>query len=222
MTDHKRPGSGGAAGPETSSAAAPAPPFGEKIGRAHLDPDAADPRDPLLVPFSKFADRANGLSVVDAWRRRPAKTFRRGWVSCRGGRESSREYSTTPNVLLVAGAAVGLGEDGLVRHIRPYHRLQGFAGFVMDHTDNNGAVRVVVKAAGITTLRIAGLQLGGEGKKVYVSDVNSFSLEASAGYLMGHVLHVQPDAPGWAQVAFSAFNVEASMSEAREISRRRR
>lgn len=204
MTKHTEPASKDTAGPETSP---PAPPIVERIGRAHLDPDVRTVAELGPIP--------RGLSAVDYARMRPAKSFTRSWVQTRLG--SQKEFAVQPETLLAQGAAVGLDGAGLCQHIRPGVPLK-FLGFVLDMTRSG---KVVVKTSGLVELRVAGLSRGDAGKKVYASDINSFSLDLAGGHLIGTVHVVQPDAVERGQVSFHSHDLPPLDAEPIIAQRRR-
>ena len=106
-----------------------------KIGEAlGLSPDEIFLKDPFLLPTRGLIPPL-GMSVED---------FRSGGRSPHSRTEEAgikKKYSTfkrDPEYLLSQGMAVGIsedGEDGLVRHLQPYHDNQNFLGFVLKNME---------------------------------------------------------------------------------------
>jgi len=118
------------------------------------------------------------------------------------------EAPVEPGALLAKGAAVGLCEDGKTRHIRPYHGQQQFLGFVQGWLMGD---RVRLRSRGAVALPIKDLRPGDEGRSVYISDVNTFTLEPNHTPV-GIVKSIESD--GLALVLFRQFNDDRPFKDA--------
>jgi hypothetical protein len=109
-----------------------------------------------------------------------------------------------PETVLCPGAAVGLCSDGRVRHVRPYHAPQQFAGF---HYRTVDPERILVQCRGNARLRIQGAETATVGMPVYAEDVDSFTVTPTSEHavLMGEIKVVEQGS-GFALVAFKGFD----------------
>lgn len=125
------------------------------------------------------------------------------------GREAGRHdlesklYHRDPNYLLCAGAAVGVCQDNILRHIQLeflQERGQKFVGFLLA---NQAPDRAVVLMRGQYHLLVQGLASAGQGTPVYSFGPNDFTTDAAIGGLeIGVIDYVWPDARHRASVLF--------------------
>jgi len=151
-----------------------------------------------------------GLTPVDVWKMNPGPDFARYFdISVK---KKMQIFPRAEGKLLCPGAAVGIDKEGIVQHIRPWNKIEGFLGFLQTNEDNG---RCVVHARGAIVLAIPELKQADVKRKVYVSDVNTFSLdppvmETDEGYEVGIVKGIEKEAegdnPGRAVVLFKRFD----------------
>jgi hypothetical protein len=102
--------------------------------------------------------------------------------------------------LLCRGAALGLCEDGRIRHFRAYYGRQRFTGF---HEKTIDTETILVRSRGSVELYVG--PDARPGATVYVHDVDDFSLsDTTGGCEIGIVLSLVPDRPGNAVVLFKS------------------
>ena len=107
-------------------------------------------------------------------------------------------------VILCPGAAAGLDRDGRVQHIRGYHELQGFVGFVVKTMERG---KTVIRCRGSVMLLIPGGDKREPGMPVYVVNPNEFTLKATTGgHAIGQILFVQPERLDLCCVVFKSFD----------------
>lgn len=158
--------------------------------------------DPLLRNVRPFPS-VPGLSAIDEARRTPGPQIRRTYITGHG-RDRQRDLQVERGVLLCPGAAVGIGSDGLTRHIRPWNKDLRFAGFVVAWRDEE---QVVVKTKGVAVLRIRNIELMCEGREVFATEPNEFILGPVPPDVLaakvGVLIHREGGSPDRCQVAFA-------------------
>lgn len=158
--------------------------------------------DRYLRLINDIPDPPPGLSKIDYARIRPGPNLSRGREV--GVREKQKEYKRDPEQLLCRGCAVGLCQDGLVRHLWPWYIPQQFVGFVLSNLDNN---KVLIMSRGAVFLTVPYCRIEDRARVVYAVNCNEFTLdEANALCNIGKIRFMQPDRSGWASVAFKAFD----------------
>jgi len=171
--------------------------IGEFLG---LKPDECFLFDPYLMCSLHIKDVSNsrrypsGLDLLPRSRDKKKGEARR------------QIFTRDPDYLLCRGAAVGLCNDGLVRHVLPENyekRSQRFTGFMLTNQYPN---RSVVVIEGAYMLQVIGLKGNDKGKPVYAVGPNQFSMDQSKGLKIGYVDFVQPDQRNQASVAFQSSN----------------
>jgi hypothetical protein len=109
-----------------------------------------------------------------------------------------------PDVLLAPGAAVGLCQDGHVKHVRPYNCPQRFVGF---HAVSINDETIQVHSAGTVRLFIHGAEHAKVGQSVFVEDADRFSIEPREGGLkIGIIRSREESHPGCFLVTFNDAN----------------
>jgi hypothetical protein len=144
-----------------------------------------------------YTHMPRGVPFYDFLPRVPAPCLTRRYTTAP---HETRIMDCEPGVILCAGAAVGLDRQGIVQHIRSYHDLQGFVGFV-EKTISRG--KVLIRTRGDVAVRISATAKPGD--KVFCANPDEFEL-TSEGYEVGRILFVQPERPDLCCVAFKAFN----------------
>lgn len=104
------------------------------------------------------------------------------------------EYPVIASDIIYEGAAVGLNGSG---YARPLVAGDTFIGIAIDKVDNSsgaaGDKQVLVKHFGIVELTLASAAADDEGKTVYASDDDTFTLTSSTNSRIG-VVHKVTDA----------------------------
>ena len=154
--------------------------------------------DPLLRHLENYSS-APGQSRMNVFRQTSQPSIPRDWVS--GCEQAMAIMTVKENCIQCTGAALGLGTDGLARHIRPNIPLQGFLGFCLSQREPD---RVPIKTRGRLQIRLPGVTLYSIGKQVFCSDVHDFNLEG-IGWECGIVSVLQPDRKDTCQIMFKSF-----------------
>jgi hypothetical protein len=157
-------------------------------------------RDRLVRNLNDYFP-APGMSALDRAMRSPGPYITRLYFSMDID-EKRRLTGPGNGELLCSGAALGLCDDGRVRHFRPYHGRQRFVGF---HEMVVDVDTILVRSRGSVEIYVG--PEARPGKTVYVHDVDDFSVKDSPGACgIGTVLSFVPDRPGNAIVVFKAFD----------------
>jgi len=129
------------------------------------------------------------------------------------GRERQRHdvesalYHRDPNYLLCAGAAVGICDDNILRHVQVEFvkdKRQRFCGFLLA---NQAPDRAVVLVHGQYHLLVQGLERAKKGTPVYCFGPNDFTTDAAIGGVeIGVIDYKWPDARHRASVRFRSYN----------------
>ena len=141
-----------------------------------------------------------GVAFYDYLPRIPTPCITRTWTTAE---HETRIMECEPGVILCAGAAVGLDRHGRVQHIRDYHELQGFVGF-LEKTVARGRVLVRVRGAIMVVITCGDKRLSGT--PVFAVNPDQFSLEPTEGHEIGRIDFVQPERPDLCCVAFRSFD----------------
>ena len=160
--------------------------------------DETIPRDHLMRHIDMFhAER--GLGPFDVYQRSQQPHIPRRYALIEGSK--MKRYLVPPGHLLCAGAAVARCEDGFVRHVRPFHNMQNFAGFVVGMEVGD---KVAVRSRGKVLLFIHGVNLNDVGRTVWALGPNEFTLsESKEGIPIGKVFQLESDKPGYCLVIFA-------------------
>ncbi|GBE37469.1 hypothetical protein BMS3Bbin08_00059 [bacterium BMS3Bbin08] len=163
-----------------------------------------DKRDKYLTLIKDVPSTPIGLSLLDRFRMMPGRGSP-SLVRTKGLSLESRyqHFNRDAKEYLCPGAAVGLDENNIVRHLQPWNKVKGFLGFVERNMDNN---RVLVWTRGIVVVTIPGLHDRSEffGVLAFMTGVNDFNLRN--GYRIGKLLYIQPDRKDVGAVAFQRFD----------------
>lgn len=150
--------------------------------------------DPYLLPLWMVKNR-------DMWRGGRALFARIRETSFK---TRQRAFNRDPSFLLCQGAAVGICEDNVVRHIWPkYYKNAGqsFLGFALLNFERD---RIEVITRGSYVLSVQGAKPEGYGKSVYCIEPNTFTVDKDSGGLeIGKIRFVQGHR---STVAFKAYN----------------
>ncbi|WP_447985030.1 hypothetical protein [Nitrospira sp. Nam74] len=158
--------------------------------------DTYDPRETLVSNFSPIP----GMGSYELAVRASNPGIRRLW----GSTTQRQMTGPGPDKILCPGAAVGVCEDGRVRHIRTYNVPQEFAGFYLAAISPE---KILVYSRGTVRLLVDGLENAKLGDPVYVTDINKFSIERTEHALMiGEIRSREEEKPGWCLVAFKSFH----------------
>ena len=142
-----------------------------------------------------------GVAFYDYLPRIPTPCITRTWTTAE---HETRIMECEPGMILCAGAAVGLDRHGRVQHVRDYHELQGFVGFV-DKTVAHG--RLLIRTRGQLQLLIPGGGKRVPGTPVFALNPDEFTLDATAGgHQIGGVVYWQPENNNLATIAFKSFD----------------
>lgn len=135
-----------------------------------------------------------GMSALDQAKRSPGVCLTRVYEMVKD--RSQTTLRKDPDEILASGAAVGIDDEEICRHLQ---EGMAFKGFCLGQTED----RAVVQTRGSVILSIPGVTEGDRGKPVYATGPNSFSLRSSDGAVeIGAVRHVEEN--GRAAVAFRA------------------
>lgn len=158
--------------------------------------------DDPYIRYVKDVRAPIGMSVIDAARTQPGPSIVRGYDT--GVKKEERIYPRDKDELLCRGAAVGVSEDGICRHIWPHFAPQKPLGFVVANLDGD---KVLVVTYGAVFLIISGIVPADQGKPVYALGPNTFTLEKQRALVeIGIVRFIQLDALDMACVAFKRFD----------------
>ncbi len=146
--------------------------------------------DPWLRRVDELGPLKPGLTAIDVFRRSPGKHISRTWVSSYGN--AQQEYQVKRGDLLCSGAGLVIGNDGLARHVQPWHPGR-FGGFCLSMLEGD---RVEVKTKGGLFLRLLGVQSADRGRDVFCIGPDEFTLDPKmGGPLMGVIAVIIPDQP---------------------------
>lgn len=141
-----------------------------------------------------------GAPLYDHLSRVARPNIARTWSATR---HETRIMSCQEGVVLCGGAALGIGDDGLVRHIRPYHSLRGFSGF-LEKTIASG--RILVRTKGEILLLVCGGKRT-PGTPVFAVNPDEFTTDpTTGGHRIGEIIFTQPENPNLCLVAFRSFD----------------
>jgi len=114
--------------------------------------------------------------------------------------EADNELGILAAVEIFEGAACG-ESSGYIRQLVAGDPFRGFAVRGVDNTAGaNGAKNIELNRKGVIKLAIASIAITDEGKSVYASDSNTFTLTATGNTRIGYVIRVE--STGVALVAF--------------------
>jgi len=107
--------------------------------------------DEHLFHVRQFKNIRPGLDVMSAYTMTPKRSLSRYEMT--GHKKTERVFRTEDGALLAPGAPVILGEDGKVRHARPWNLPGKFQGFVLAPREDS---RVHVLTTGCFVLVVRG------------------------------------------------------------------
>ncbi len=162
-------------------------------------------RDPLVRRLSEYREPVPiGLTVFDVMKRGPGPSLARVRIMGTSAERAEQTFRTDPDELLCIGAAVGVCEDGLLRHFDPVNKPRKFVGFVIA---NERPGRCLIWTRGRTVLRVADIKASDVQKPVYAIGVNTFSLNSALKPArdseIGRIVHLEGQV-GLAVVAFKS------------------
>jgi hypothetical protein len=132
---------------------------------------------PFSDPFTRNVKDIKcplGLSPFDAAKLQPGPSISRTYEQVRD--EEQRDYPKQSDLILAAGCAVGLDDNGNAQHFYA-GRIDHFIGFL----SGQGEKRAAVKTRGSIVLEIKGVTTADRGKPVYCVGPNEFTLKKTAG-----------------------------------------
>lgn len=163
--------------------------------------------DPYIRLVKDIPAPPLGMSIIQFSKVRPGPSIPRDRET--GLKEENRGYPRDKGELLCRGAAVGLDENGVCRHIWPHFVPQRFLGFAIANLEND---QILVTTLGAFQLRIPGIKPADHRKPVYASGPNTFTLEKQKAVVkIGIVRFVQPDVSDRASVAFKRHDSEEKL-----------
>ena len=167
--------------------------------------------DPYIRYIKDIPKPPPGLSIIDFSRVRPGPSIPRAREA--GLMDENRTYPRDMAELLCRGAAVGLDESGICRHIWPDFAPQRFLGIALANLDDN---QILVMTRGAVFLTIPGILPADCGKPVYALSPNTFTLKKQKALAeIGIVRFIQPDASNRASVAFKRWDLKEELEPLR-------
>jgi len=157
-----------------------------------------EPTDPLLRNLENYHS-GRGLSPMDVFRQTSQPSIPLDWVS--GHKTDMDIRPVKKNCIQCTGAAMGLGIDGLARHIRPNVPIKGFLGFALRQVESD---RIHIQTRGALQIKLPGVTRESIGERVFCSNVHEFNLEG-LGWECGIVIVLQPDTRDTCQIFFKSF-----------------
>ena len=162
-------------------------------------------RDSFLWRLSEFEGTVpTGLTVFDVMTKDIRLYLKRVRMKGDSSEGAEQTFRTDPDELLCRGAAVGVCDDGLLRHFHSLNKPQKFAGFVMAMIEPG---KCLVWCRGRTVLTVREVQISDIANLVYCVELDVFTLtpvsQLGTGAEMGRVVCLE-DQSGCAVVAFKS------------------